>query len=964
MKRRLPLLFLTALLAAAPCAGEVTFFRAINLNGPALVIDGRLWEGREAPDFVARGDTFENQNVKLVPVTDEPRARMIRSSAWGAQVSLELSAVPDGAYQVALHVWEDNASERFSVQLNGRTVVAAFDSGAAGAWKRLGPFPVRPEGGKITLSAAGGGSANFSGLEVWSGEGEVPRPGKDFVKEPTPEQATFFREKVQPVLEKHCLKCHSATSDPLRGGLLLDSRAGLVRGGESGAVVAPGLPESSRLIEAVKRADEGFAMPPDEALPAEAVAVLEQWVREGAPDPRGEDTPAVVEARAAAALAKARDWWSLRPVTLPAAPEVADKAWPAGEIDLFTLAKMEAAGLRPVGDAEKPALLRRATYDLTGLPPTPEELAAFLADESADAFEKVVDRLLASPRYGERWGRHWLDVVRYADTAGDNSDFPVPQMHRYRDWVIDALNRDLPYDEFVREQLAGDLLGGTGEEWVRRVVATGYIANSRRFGSRVDDYPQHLTIEDTLDNVGRTFLGLTLNCARCHDHKFDPVTTRDYYALYGIFSSTRYPWPGIELEQRQRDFVALVPPDRQPAFQEQLKRFDDELRRLEAAARTAKQAFETAPPEEKPTLEAVLNAAEAAANAHRATKPAPETAYAVAEGAAPGDAAVQVKGDPARPGATVERGFPAVLGGQKLPPEEKGSGRRELAEWIVSADNPLTARVVVNRVWHHHFGRGLVPTPNDFGRQGMPPTHPELLDLLATRLREDGWSLKRLHRRIMFSRTWRLASVRSDEALTKDPGNTWLSAFPRRRIDAESLRDTLLVLGGNLDLSPAGAHPFPPERDWKFTQHNPFKALYESDRRSVYLMTQRIQRHPYLAIFDGADPSTSTPARPTSTTPVQALFLLNDPFVHRQAVKLAERTLAAPGDDTTRLRMLSERCFARPAEDAELEALQAFLSSTRERLHASGTSAGALEREAWTACVRVLFRLNEFVYLD
>ncbi|HND56691.1 MAG TPA: DUF1553 domain-containing protein, partial [Pirellulaceae bacterium] len=341
---------------------------------------------------------------------------------------------------------------------------------------------------------------------------------------------------------------------------------------------------------------------------------------------------------------------------------------------------------------------------------------------------------------------------------------------------------------------------------------------------RVDDYPQHLTIEDTIDNLGRAFLGLSLTCARCHDHKFDPLTTRDYYGLYGIFQSTRYPWPGIELDKRQRDLVTLP----------------------------------------------------------QSTPHSTDTAYAVAEAKTLGDAAIQLRGDPARLGDVVSRRFPLVLGGHELPANGDESGRRQLAEWILAPDNPLTARVIANRLWQHHFGRGLVPTPNDFGRQGKPPTHPELLDFLATRFRAKGWSIKSFHRLVMLSRTYRQSGARPPESIRLDPTNELLSGFPRRRLDAESIRDSLLAVAGNLDLSPAGAHPFPPHDKWDFTQHKPFKAVYESDRRSVFLMTQRIQRHPYLALFDGADPSTSTGARLTSTTPLQALFLLNDPLLHRQ----------------------------------------------------------------------------------
>ncbi len=948
-----------ALASGALAAAEARFVRAINLNGPALTIDGRAWEaGAGAADFKTTGKAFANQRVALKPPTDAARTQMIRSSVWGGRVEVELSNLSAGPYQVVLYVWEDNHDEQFDLLVNGRVVVSRFHSGSAGMWRRLGPWPAASVDGRITVAARGAshGAANLSGLELWAGDGPLPAaPVAGFAAEPTPEQVAFFESRIRPVLAENCYECHSATAKKLKGGLLLDSRAGVQEGGFTGPALTPGDPEASLLIAALRHASEDVAMPPDRKLPPHVIADFEAWVSLGAPDPRATDTVATVKTRETIDWEKAREWWAFRPLTAPPAPPVRDAAWPAGDIDRFILARLEAATLAPAADADKRTLLRRATYDLTGLPPTPEEISHFLADTSPEAFDRVIDRLLASPRYGERWGRHWLDVVRYADTAGDNSDYPIPQMHRYRDWVIDAFNRDLPFAEFVRDQLAGDLRGGaTDAERHARIVATGYLANARRFGSRVDDYPQHLTIEDTIDNVGRSFLGLTVSCARCHDHKFDPITAPDYYALYGIFHSTRYPWPGIELDKKQRDFVPLVPAGDEAAAAEVIQARQQEQARLDREVKRLRDGLKDAAAEEKKQLQAQIKAAEQAAT-EEAKRPLPfPLAYAVGEAAQPADVAVQLKGDPARRGEIVPRRFLTVLGGAALPDGAGGSGRLHLADWILAPENPLPARVMVNRIWQHHFGRGLVPTPNDFGRQGKPPTHPELLDHLAREFSAAGGSVKAMHRLIMRSRTYRLSSARSEPALTRDPANELLGSFPRRRLDAEALRDTLLALGGNLDLTPAGAHPFPAAHTWKFTQHNPFKAVYASPRRSVYLMTQRIQRHPYLALFDGADPSTSTPARATSTTPLQALYLLNDELVHDQSRRLAGR--------------LFERAYAllfarAPAAD-ERAAAAAFRADARRLLRAEGTAEADLEAEVWRASVRVLFRLNEFVYLD
>ena len=942
--------------AASACAADPApaFFRGLNLNGPAVTIDGNPWEGSDSKHYVCKDNAFENQKVTLVPATDPDRAKMLRSSRWGGN-RVELTDIPEGTFTLFLYVWEDNDPETYSIAVNGQQVEARYNSGTAGHWERLGPWYTAAKDGKIVLTSQGG-AANFSGLEIWRGRHDgIAAPLSD-------EDLAFFEKRIRPLLAQKCYECHSAESKELQGELLVDSRATIRRGGTMGPAVVPGDVEKSLLIQAVRFENADLQMPPDKKLSDEEIADLQRWVKIGAPDPRSTATKHLGKQ---IDVAVARQFWSLKPITSPAVPPVKDAAWPRGDIDRFILAKLEEQGLHPAADADKRTLIRRATFDLTGLPPTPEEITAFLADKSDDAFAKVVTRLLDSPRYGERWGRHWLDVVRYADTAGDNSDYPIPQMHRYRDWVIDAFNRDLPFDEFVRDQLAGDLRGGKSEEErIQRIIATGYIANSRRFGSRVDDYPQHLTIEDTIDNLGRAFLGTSLSCARCHDHKFDPITTRDYYGLYGVFASTRYPWPGIELDKKQRDFVPLVPPEKEAAMAQAQGARLKEQSRLDADVKKLQEAVKKAAAADKPEAEKKLQEAERLARTHREQPPLFETAYAVVDAATRQDAAVQIKGDPARAGDVVPRHFPAVLGGSSLPENLESSGRRELAEWIVSAENPLPARVMANRIWQHHFGRGLVPTPNDFGKQGKPPTHPELLDYLATQLRRGGWSIKGLHRLIMLSRTYQQSSERDAQSLAQDPTNEWLSAYPRRRLDAEAIRDSLLALGGNLDLSPAGPHPFPAQETWGFTQHSPFKAVYESNRRSVYLMTQRIQRHPYLAIFDGADPSTSTAARMTSTTPLQALFLLNDSFVHEQSRMLANRILAHSSEGVGRVTFAYELLFGRWATEEEIRAAQDFLANADKLLRAEGVAADRLEAEVWQAYVRALLRLNEFVYLD
>jgi hypothetical protein len=777
----------------------------------------------------------------------------------------------------------------------------------------------------------------------------------------------FFEKQIRPVLVERCYSCHSASAEKLKGGLRLDSREGLLRGGDSGPALVPGEPQKSLLLRAILRGEDVAKMPPkdSERLSPQVVRDFEHWIRLGAPDPRR--APAVpAKPNSPINVAEARGRWPFCPLAAAAPPPVADRSWAQTPIDRFILAKLEEKHLHPAPDADPRTLLRRVTYDLTGLPPTPEEIDAFMADDSPEAFSRVVDRLLASPAYGERWGRHWLDVVRYSDSAGDNSDFPIPQMFKYRDYVIAAFNQDKPYDRFIREQVSGDLLSYRNEdERKANVTATGYLANARRFGSVVEDYPWHLTIEDTIDNLGRTFLGLTVNCTRCHDHKFDPLTNEDYYALYGIFASTRYPWPGIELEQYQRDLVPWAPTEvvektraeraaRKAVLDAQVKALadwkkgvdaaasggtDDESARLKGYADDLGKDIEA----RKKEIAKILRS------------PLPyETLYAVAEGEKMGDAKIQVKGDPAHLGREVPRRFIEVLGGQRLSPDVKGSGRYQLAEWIADPANPLSARVMVNRIWHYHFGKGIVQTPSDFGRQGRPPTHPELLDWLARRFIENGWSIKAMHRLILSSHVYRLSCGEDAANLAADPADDLLWRFRRRRLEAEAIRDALLAVAGNLDRSPAGSHPIPPMASWEYTEHKPFLAVYDHLRRSVYLLTQRISRHPFLGIFDGAETNAGTPARGTSTTSLQALLLLNDPFLHQQAAALAARLLRERELDPARVDRAYLLALGRPPTDRERAESMEYVEKMEARLGQSG---------AWESFARVLFRLSEFVYV-
>ncbi|MCC7422282.1 MAG: PSD1 domain-containing protein [Planctomycetaceae bacterium] len=772
----------------------------------------------------------------------------------------------------------------------------------------------------------------------------------------------FFEKRIRPIFAVYCYECHSGESGKSEGSLVVDTRDGLLKGGDSGPALVAGEPDKSLILKAVRHSDESLKMPPQKKLSSGEISDLETWIRQGAIDPRK-----AAARKYGMSLDEGRKFWSFQPVKDPPLPAVKNEAWTHNAVDRFVLARMEEANVTPAPAADKRTLLRRVTFDLTGLPPTPGEMESFLADDSPHAFETVVNRLLGSPRYGERWGRHWLDVVRYSDTCGNASDYPIPQAYKYRDWVIAAFNRDMPYDQFLREQLAGDLLPAANEtEKYDRTIATGYLAIARRFGGdRMGEF--HLTLEDTIDNVGKAMLGCTISCARCHDHKFDPFTMSDYYGLYGIFSSTRYPFPGAEVGKRQEDFVPLMTAEEIEALmkphREKVAAADAEVKMLEAAEAEAKKATGEDAAKKVVAATKALNEARQRRGALNGAEPVVKTAYAVAE-STPANAKLQVRGDPKRPGEEVPRHFPAVLGGNTLPGDARTSGRLQLAEWITDPENPLTARVMVNRLWQYHFGRGLVSTPNDFGTRGQAPTHPALLDYLAARFMESGWSIKSMHRLILLSQTWQLAGTEIAESRRLDPNNELYWRFNRLRLDAESIRDSLLFVSGALDETPPEPHPFPPQHTWGWSQHNPFVANYETRRRSVYLMQQRLRRNAYLALFDGADPSSSTGVRLLSTTPLQALFAMNDPLAHSTSTKFAERIIAAAADDAGRITFAWQAAFGRSPEDEEQKQTLAFFQKYRDKLTALKTPANEVDLKVWSALARSLMSANEFLFVD
>ncbi len=903
----------------------------------------------------------------------------------------------------------------------------------------------------------------------------------DEPKGPSAEAFAFFEAKVRPVLADQCFKCHGPTKQS--GGLRLDSRASILEGGDAGPAIVVGEPDKSPLVLATRQVGD-VKMPPKSKLPEPAVESLSAWVKMGAPWP---DTPSSSNGTKEGL---AGEHWSLRPIVDHAPPRVEHSDRVASPVDAFVLAKLEAKKLEPSPPAEKRTLIRRATFDLTGLPPTAGEVDAFLLDESPEAFAKVVDRLLASPRYGEAWGRHWLDVARYADTKGYvfTEERRYPYSYTYRDYVIRSFNEDKPYDRFLVEQIAADRLP-LGED-KRSLAALGFLTVGRRFLNDKNEI-----IDDRIDVVTRGIMGLSVTCARCHDHKFDPIPTEDYYSLHGVFASSIEPaeLPALpdpvpeadkaayekerqarldkvakekaddkaKLELEMRDHLAdlivaaveinfeasrngkldeiarkhKVSPERLRFLARKLaKLFDKKAEghdpifapwrsfaalpsgEFEPKAAELTEKLINEPDPAKPIDPAVLGVFEddppktllevakrysdlfqraaKADNTDSALKPirdllasdgglltippdalarvlnraerehlqktekqvgevdvthpgSPARAMVMNDAPNPTNPHVYIRGNPGRPGKAVPRRFLRALSpGGEAKPFTEGSGRLELAKAIASPDNPLTPRVMVNRIWHHHFGVGLVATPSDFGVRGEPPTHPELLDFLSRRFIESGWSVKAIHRLIMLSSTYQQKSDRRDDGFEADPRNQFLWRQNRRRLDFESTRDSVLAVAGKLDLKMGGR---PVEL---------FEAKSSSTRRSVYGLVDRYDLDATFRTFDFPSPDISAPMRPVTTVPQQALFLMNSPFVLEQAKALASRADYPPASEIEpRINRLYLDLFGRPAEPREIEVGRRFLES---RPQAEGDKAPT----SWEEYAQILMMTNEFVFLD
>jgi cytochrome c553 len=795
--------------------------------------------------------------------------------------------------------------------------------------------------------------------------------GQKPAEKPDPQAVEFFEAKVRPLLIQSCFGCHGDKAQ--QGGLRLDSLAAMLKGNSGGAVIKPGDPDKSPLIHVI-RYDGKVKMPPAGKLSAEQIDILTAWVKMGAPWPGVKVSDAAAEAAKTGEFRvseEMRKFWSFRPVVKPKVPAVKAKTWVKNPVDNFILAKLEAKGLTPSPEADRRAFIRRATFDLHGLPPTAEEIDTFVADKSPDATEKLIDRLLASPRYGERWGRLWLDVARYADTKGYVfvEDRAYPNAYTFRDYVIRAFNEDLPFDQFILHQLAADKME-LGEDR-RPLAAMGYLTVGRRFLNN-----QHDIIDDRIDVTTRGFLGLTVNCARCHDHKFDPISTKDYYSLYGVFASSTEPNPPPTISPR-----AISEPWEQhnAKIREAETKHTETLRMQVNKLRAQVLKDENSVPKEiRDTLQGfrvgtlpndnqrnVLEKAfppevaqsqkelrQQIEELKKTVPPKPEFGMAMVDLPNPVDPRVFLRGNPGNRGPEVPRQFLEIATVGERKPFAQGSGRLELAKAIASKDNPLTARVYVNRVWRHHFGHGIVRTPSDLGTRGEPPTHPELLDWLAATFMENGWSTKKLHRAIMLSSTYRQASAHNDKAFNADPENRLVWRMNRRRLDLEQTRDSLLLVAGKLDLTMGG-----PSQDIVSRNY--------SRRRSVYGYIERQNLPGFFRTFDFANPDASSPQRFTTTIPQQALFMLNSPFMADQAKALAARKeLEAAKEDEERIRVAYRLAFGRAPSKSEIQAGKEYMGEELTPVSQPAAQQPAKGLTRWERYLQALLMTNEFIFVD
>ncbi|WP_010586750.1 PSD1 and planctomycete cytochrome C domain-containing protein [Schlesneria paludicola] len=778
------------------------------------------------------------------------------------------------------------------------------------------------------------------------------------------EEIRFFETSIRPLLVDKCHKCHGA--DKQWGSLRLDSRETILTGGDSGPAIAPGAPGESLLIRAVSHTDDNVKMPPKEKLTDQQIADLTRWVSMGAPYPAS-----------AAAKGKYRDpnHWSFQPLQRPAVPLTQNSTWGRGSLDQFILNRLERENLVPAERADKRTLIRRATFDLTGLPPTPDEVEAFLQDDRPDADERLFDRLLAAPAYGERWGRHWLDVARYADSNGLDENIAHGNAWRYRDYVISSFNEDRSFDQFLLEQLSGDLLTATTDaDRHRMLVATGFLAIGPKVLAEVDESKMRMDIiDEQIDAVGRAFLGLTLGCARCHDHKFDPILTADYYGLAGIFKSTRTmdqytkiaqwhenPTPTPEILAQKAVHDADVAKKK-----ETLQSFTEKADGLVKASLTPEQAVPEKLEDRYPdATKSELKLLRDELAAFEKLAPVIPSAMGVTEDAIV-DVAIHIRGNPQKLGDVVSRRVPDVVAGV-TPPQfaATSSGRLELARWLVNPEHPLTSRVLVNRLWRWHFGKGLVRTPDNFGMLGEQASHPDLLDWLARETMRQGWSLKALHRQILGSSVYQLDSRANHDLIEHDPENRLFGRANIKRLEAEAIRDSLIAIGGGLDRTLGGSLLKVKNREFFFDHTSKDLTDYHSRRRSVYQPIVRNNVYDVLLLLDYPDAAVPSGDRVTTTIAPQALLMMNSDLVASSSTEFARDLLAEPAsDDSARVIRAYEIALGRvPSRDEITESLQ-FVGRISDAVRQAAGAPEQHRQVAWESLCHVILNSNEFVYI-
>ena len=760
----------------------------------------------------------------------------------------------------------------------------------------------------------------------------------------------FFEAKIRPVLLEHCYECHSASSGKSRGGLKVDSRDALLRGGDTGpAIVSESLATSLLYQSLLHREDADYQMPPKGRLPDSVIDDFRQWILMGAPDPRV--TRINPDVSTAIDIEKGREFRAYRRPVLTSPPKSPDSAWARTTIDEFVIARLDEQHLSPVKDADARTLVRRLFFVLTGLPPTPEQISDWTSQIEATTSEtsrqrvivRLVDQLLDSPFYGERWGRHWMDVARFAESTGGDQNNIYQHAWRYRDYIIDSFNADKPFDQFVREQIAGDLLPiADDQEWANNVIATGFLTVGVKLVGEEDQQKFFADlIDEQIDTTTRAFLATTVACARCHDHKFDPIPQEDYYALAGIFRSTTTHYGLIKAQARQSttllDLTGLGPPPGTPALsREELQALLDQREAARAELDDAMKKIRSGVNVFRGTLRRLRSQrdeSEAALQAYSENGEPRVFAMGTQDRDFPLPTRLLVRGELDKPAQQVQRGVLQVLSApnrHSLSTKVRGSGRVELADWIASPDNPLTARVIANRVWHWMLGRGIVRTVDDFGMAGDPPTHSQLLDYLALRFVENNWSIKSLVREIALTRTWQLSSDMDDANFATDPDNQFLWRASKRRLEAEVVRDAMLAVSGQLDLErPLGTYlSAVGEGGVGQNVFEPTIRELTSNTRSVYLPRVRSVLPEILELFDAPDASLVTGARETTSSPLQSLYLMNNAFVQRQAQAFSQRVAERPASE--RLDFAYQLALGRKPTDAEQKLALTFMNQVSQ----------------------------------